>query len=167
MPDGMRIIDEGGELTQRELEYLARFLLDLRPFWPLVSRAFVGWMSEQFKTEGESWTGGWEPLSEPYATWKASNFPGKGILSMYGDLRRAATSPRRIVTPATLTLEIEPFVHSQTDRTIEPAWFQDGTATMPARPLIGDHLTLDQEEELQGLGEEYVRGLLGFVEHRV
>jgi hypothetical protein len=160
MPDEFTIVPEGLELSERELQYLARMLVDLRSFWPLVSEAFIGWVSEQFKTEGQSWTEGWVPLSAAYRSWKEQNFPGKGILSMYGDLRRAATSPRRIPGPTTLVMEIEPFTHSHSGRQIEPGWFQEGTDRMPARPLIGDHMTLDQEGELQALGERYVTGLL-------
>lgn len=144
----------------RDLEYLARFLVDLRSFWPMLSRAFVGWMSEQFETEGASWTGGWQELSEPYATWKADHFPGKGILSMYGDLRRAATTPRREATPRTLLLTIDGYTHSETGREMDPSWFQEGTARMPARPLIGEVLTPAMEGELNELAERYVGGLI-------
>lgn len=147
-------------LSPRELEYLARFLADLRTFWPILTRRVIAWIGEEFDTEGESWAGPWVPLSEAYAEWKSDNFPGKGILSMYGDLRRAATSPRREVTPVSLSLTIEGYTHRETGRAIDPAWFQDGTDRMPPRPLIGEHLTPRMEAEIVEAADEYLGGIL-------
>ena len=69
---------------------LDRRLSDYTRFWkddaaPLVQ----GEVSEIFLTEGR---GEWEPLREPYASWKAENYPGKTILRRDDHYIRAATS---------------------------------------------------------------------------
>jgi hypothetical protein len=148
------------DLTERELAYLARFLVDLRTFWPILTQRVISWIGEEFDTEGESWAGPWAPLSDAYEEWKSERFPGKGILSMYGDLRRAATSPRREPLPQALTLTIEGYRHRTTGEDIDPAWFQDGTDRMPARPLIGEHLTPRMEAEVREAADVYVGGIL-------
>lgn len=151
------------DLAQRDLEYLARFLVDLRAFWPLLTTRVIGWISRNFETEGSSWTGGWEPLSVNYAAWKSVQFPGKGILSMYGDLRRAATTPNRTVTPNSLTLTIEGYTHSTTGKELDPGWFQEGTNRMPARPLIGEMLTPEMEVEVHEAADIYIDGLIASI----
>lgn len=162
MPDGFQIRDDL-HLAQRDLEYLARFLVDLRSFWPLVTTRVISWISRNFETEGEYWTGGWTPLSENYRAWKEVHHPGKGILSMYGDLRRASTTPSRTVTPNSLTLTIDGYTHTETGKAIDPGWFQEGTARMPARPLIGEILTPEMEAELHEAGVEYIDGLIASI----
>lgn len=148
------------DLSPRQLDYLARFLVDLRTFWPILTRRVISWIGEQFDEEGAFWTNAWAPLSDDYAEWKSEHFPDKGILSMYGDLRRAATSPRREALPTSLTLTIEGYTHRVTGRPLDPAWFQEGTDRMPARPLIGEHLTPRMDAEVKEMAEAYVESIL-------
>lgn len=157
MPDDFRI-EHNVELSARELDVLARFLVDLRSFWPMVSRRVVGWIGRQFDSQGDYWGDPWAPLSPEYAAWKSQAYPGKGILSAEGDLRRAATSPSREVTPRSLTMTIEPY--DKSGREMDPGWFQEGTDRMPARPLIGALLTPEMDAELRLAADEYVDDLV-------
>jgi hypothetical protein len=66
-----------------------------------------------------------------YAAEKARTHPGRTILIREGNLRRAASEPRREATPRTLTLWID-------DENVA-GYHQDGTDRMPARPLIPEN----------------------------
>jgi len=159
---------EGLDDAELRLRKLAALLLDLRPFWPKVVPLWIQWMGEQFDTQGSFGLGSqWAALSPKYAAWKAIHYPGKPILSADGDLRRAATTPRRKVAPLSLELSIEPYVHgpgrmNRKPRTIFPTWFQEGTERMPARPLVFD-LPANLDAELDRVADEYVDEMLRVV----
>lgn len=116
-------------LTESEVKTarLAVMMSDFRPWWPLLVPLFIDWMRRQFETEGEFGGHAWAPLSPNYAAYKAVVYPGKGILIAEGDLRRAASSPSRLMTPTELILTIE-------DPKV--VFHQEGTPFMPARPLL-------------------------------
>lgn len=118
---------EGLTEAERAAARLAVLLSDFRPWWPLLIPLFVGWMRQQFDSEGAFASGHWAPLSPNYAAYKAQHYPGRGILIAEGDLRRAASNPTRVMLPLELTLTIE-------DPKV--AFHQEGTANMPARPLL-------------------------------
>jgi hypothetical protein len=149
--DGLRIHLTGDEEARRRLAQLELFLEDLRPFWPLLVPVFIGWMGAQFASEG-GWGGQtWAPLSPAYAVWKHQHFPGRTILIREGNLRRAASSPRREATPRTLTLWID-------DETA--GYHQDGTSQMPARPLIPTPLPASALRDVDLAAQEYVSTLI-------
>jgi hypothetical protein len=167
------IVLEGTAEYDAALRKLVELILDLRPFWPLVVPLFVGWMGKQFESEGEFFGEQWRELSEPYATWKMTHYPGKGLLSAEGDLRRAATTPQRIARPESLVLRIRPYQKTTrsteltasgrtsrarigTGHTMDPDWFQSGTDRMPARPLLGDVLPPEASAELREAAERYI-----------
>lgn len=133
---GVHIDISGLSDAERKVAKIGALALDLRPFWPIVSRLWISFESRQFDSEGEFGGTRWEPLSAAYALWKTANHPGKKILSIKGDLRKAATSPKRVATPQTLTLTIS--TYSKKGKQMQPGWFQEGTTTMPARPLVFD-----------------------------
>lgn len=135
----------------RKLKRLGLFFSDLRSFWPLVIPLFIGWMRQQFETEGAYGGEAWAPLSSGYGLWKSVHYPGKPILQLEGELRQAASRPERRVTPRTLTLTI---------RDPKIGYHQKGTGTMPARPLVFDRLPAAAQRDLQLAGEQYVRSLL-------
>jgi len=147
--------------ADRAIQRVALGLSDLRSFWPLVTTAAIGWIGQQFDSEGAYFSGGWTPLSPEYSDWKDANYPGKLILSREGYLRRAATSPKRTVTPTVLILEIEPYATESGQ--VDPDWFQSGTENMPARPLLPadtDPLPATAQAELDQLADQYVGQLL-------
>lgn len=147
----VEVVVTGDEEFQRKVAQLQLFLQDLRTFWPLLVPVFVGWMGAQFSTEG-GWGGQtWAPLSPNYAAWKSVHFPGRSILIRDGDLRRAASEPRREVTPTTLSLWIDDPVAT---------YHQDGTDRMPARPLIPDRLPAVALAEVDEAAHEYVSTLV-------
>jgi hypothetical protein len=137
----------GDDLAKRKVARLALALSDLRSFWPLVVPLFIGWMREQFATEGAFAGRPWSPLA---ASTLARKGAGKSILVDTGAMRRAASSPRRFATPRTLTLTIE-------DPKI--AWHQEGTTKMVARPVLFDDLPPSAAAELQAVASSYVRTL--------
>lgn len=146
MPD-YRLYAKGLDEYERKLAQLATAILDLRPFWPRVVPLFIGWMREQFTSEGE-WGGDpWEPLTETYAARKEREFPGKGILVATSDLRKAASTPARTAFPNALILTI-------VDPKVE--YHQEGTDDMPARPLVPEFLPAAAVVELDEAAQLYV-----------
>lgn len=141
----------GDDEFEKKLAELQVYLRDLRPFWPLLVPLFIGWMGAQFATEG-GWGGqAWAPLSPAYAAYKSRVYPGRSILIREGGLRRAASEPRRTVTPRTLTLTIDDPV---------AGYHQDGTDKMPARPLIPQSLPPSATREVEAAATEYVTTLI-------
>jgi hypothetical protein len=145
-------VDVNDADARRRLERLGLMLTDLRSFWPMVTRLWIGWMGQMFESEGAFAGRPWAPLSPRYAAWKAARFPGKKILTRTGQLRRAATSPTRRATPTVLTLTIESEV---------AVYHQEGTPRMPARPPVFSRLPAAAQEELDRAADQYVRDLLG------
>lgn len=141
-----------GEDADRRIRTLALFLTDLRPFWPKVVPLVTGWWRRQFETEGAFAGQPWPRLTPAYAAIKARLYPGRGILYREGDLYRAATNPRRVQTPSSLTLTIE-------DPKI--SYHQEGEGNLPKRPFVfGDPLPMIAEHELQQEADAFVRDLL-------
>lgn len=133
--------------AERALVKMIALLTDLRPFWPRLVPLFIGWMREQFDTEGD-WGGGhWAPLSPDYAAWKTAHYPGRGILYATGDLRRSASNPARFVSPMMMSLTI-------TDP--KAGYHQEGTERMPARKIIPMVLPPYAQDEVRQAAEEYV-----------
>lgn len=123
-------------------------MIDLRPFWPIVVPMFIRWMREQFESEGAWGNDPWAPLTDDYAAYKATRFPGQSILIATGAMRGAASRPHRIATPQSLTLTI-------TDPKIE--FHQGGTDKMVARPVIPAALPASALVELGQAANAYVR----------
>ncbi|MCQ9384446.1 phage virion morphogenesis protein [Brevibacterium moorei] len=86
--------------------------------------------AQQFKKEGGAYPPKWAALSKEYAKWKGQHYPGKGILERTGDLKTSLTtsgSGIRAVHNGTLTF----------GTLVEyAAYHQNGTKTMPARPVL-------------------------------
>ncbi len=143
-------IEVDDEEARRALRVVAAAYVDLRPFWPRVVPLFIGWMREQFQTEGTFGGERWAPLSPRYLSWKLAKYPGKGILYAEGDLRQAASQPDRRTTPTMLELTIR-------DPKLE--YHQTGTTKMPARPLIFDELPIQAALQLEEAAEDYVEGV--------
>lgn len=151
MADEFTVRVAGDDEARRRLAQFELFLEDLRPFWPLLVPVFIGWMRDQFSSEG-GWGGQqWAPLSPAYAVEKARTHPGRSILIREGDLRRAASEPRREATPRTLTLWID-------DPKVD--YHQEGTERMPARPLIPEPLPAAAVRDVDRAAEEYVSTLI-------
>lgn len=185
MPDGFDLnLDD--EDFRRRLEWVVLQLLDLRPFWPKVVSMFIGWMRDQFESEGVYGLGHpWAPLSPKYAAWKAVHFPGKGILVAESDLRKAASKPVRRATAHTLTLTI-PWAEEK-GKDVRVEWHQFGVdaevgehertskkgkrytvsayqLNIPPRPILfGDPLLPAPRAELDKVMDEYLEELLGKV----
>lgn len=149
---GFNVTWKGLSEAEKLANQMASLLLDLRPFWPKIVPLFVQWQAAQFATEGGFMGDPWAPLSPRYAEWKAAHYPGKPILQAEGDLRRAASAPLRDATPTSLTLTIADD---------KAGWHQEGTARMPARPLMYEISAPGQiERDVQQAADEWVDDLL-------
>lgn len=140
------------------LARMIALLTDLRSFWPVIVPLWAEWMREQFKTEGE-WGGDpWAPLSEAYLARKMKLYPGKGILYATGDLRRAASQPQRIATPESITFVVDDSQkrHGGKEPRSVIDYHQQGTATMPARPVVPEFLPLRAQEQVELAAQEWV-----------
>lgn len=142
---------EGLTEEERRAARLGAMLSDFRPWWPMLVPLFIGWMREQFETEGAFGGEPWAPLSPDYAAWKAEHYPGKGILIAEGDLRKAASNPTRIMLPMELILEI---------RDPKAGYHQEGTASMPKRPLIWATQPLPVTAELSHVADVIAHDML-------
>jgi hypothetical protein len=140
--------------ARKYLDRVAAMLVDLRPFFPKIVPVFISWMRYQFESEGAyAWGHPWAPLSPGYAAWKAVHYPARGILYAEGDLRMAASQPKRTVTPRTLTLTIN-------DPKLQ--YHETGTPNMPARPLLfGDPLPGAARADLEQAAEEFIDDWMG------
>lgn len=119
---------------------------------------FVTWMREQFESEGDFGGERWEQLSPAYLAWKSVHYPGKGILVATGDLRKAASLPKREVTPTTLTLIVDDSAYTHGGKTARSVagYHQEGTDSMPRRPLIFEHFPAVAEAEVERAAERYI-----------
>lgn len=79
---------------------------DMRPAFEEVAEEFLRAERRQFASEGGFGSGGWAPLSPPYAAWKARHYPGKPILRRTDELFRSLTQGPavRVITPTLLRL---------------------------------------------------------------
>lgn len=143
--------------AERDIRIISTALSDLRPFWPLVVPLVTGWWKRQFSSEGGFAGFRWQPLSPAYAAWKASRYPGRGILHATGQTKSAASRPRRHATPRSLTLEID---DSGPAHGPVLQYHQTGDG-VPRRPLVfGDPLPAIAAAELDRAAETYIRDLL-------
>lgn len=71
-------------------------LMDWRPAFREMHKAWVNYEEQVFASEGAAGLGKWAPLSPRYARWKALAFPGKGILTRTGRMRELAKRLRHI-----------------------------------------------------------------------
>lgn len=91
MPTRLTLTFFGEEQVDRTLEQMELRGLDARPAWSAIAESFVRGEARQFASEGEWGSGGWPPLSPPYAAWKAAHYPGMPILQRTGTLARSLT----------------------------------------------------------------------------
>jgi phage gpG-like protein len=100
-------LDVAGEkIIDRTLAGIGDQAEDLRPAFEAIGDVFLAAERRQFTSEGAFGSGGWAPLSQPYATWKARHYPGKPILRRTDDLWRSLTTGPavRVIKPQYLAL---------------------------------------------------------------
>lgn len=170
MPEGFFFELEGLAENERALSLLLAGLTDLRPFWPLVVPAFIRWMREQFDSEGD-WGGEhWAPLSPDYLAYKMQRYPGKPILQATGELRQAASRPRRRATGQFLELIIDDsgYTHGGSRPRATAPYHQFGGGSEeiggeegrpPRRELIPEILPAEAQTDLHEIAERYVQDL--------
>ena len=162
MPDTVKV--SGDDYTNEQIRRLAVQLADLRGFWPLVVPVFIGWMRQQFETQGAFGGRRWAPLSPDYAAWKQRHAPGKGLLVFSGGIRQAASRPTRTATPRALTLTIDDSTFGHGPRKVKRPILQHhqaGGGRLPARPLVfGSPLPPAAAAEMDAVGDRYVHDLL-------
>lgn len=81
----------GDVQLERTLLRFSDAAADMRPAWERLRRRFVAGQRRQFASEGGWGSGGWDPLSPRYASWKARMYPGKPILRRTDELYNSLT----------------------------------------------------------------------------
>lgn len=156
MSDFLRVTVDSRD-ADRHLQRLALGLSDLRLFWPRVNSLFIGWMKQQFDTEGAYAGRPWQPLAAATLARKARLGRRPNILQDTGQARMAASRPERYATPRSLTLVID-----DTGANHGPVlqYHQEGDG-VPQRPLVfGSPLPGPAAAELDRAAEDYVRDLI-------
>lgn len=146
--------------SDRELRRIATLLGDLRPFWPRVTRLFVGWMRLQFESEGAFWGSGtrWTPLAASTVARKRALGLRLQILQATGQAKQAASRPRREAGPRSLTLSID---DAGPHHGPVLQYHQEGGPGLPRRPVVGDGLPPLAALELSREAEAHVTDFLG------
>lgn len=125
-------LDPGGTLFARRFDRFVSDLTDLSPAFDQMAEEFYDWEEQAFDSAGASAGAGWRPLSPRYASWKAKNYPGRGVLERELNLRRSLTGPsgpRAVHSIGSRRMEIGTEVPYA-------VFHQEGTGRMPARPVI-------------------------------
>lgn len=113
------------------LSRLRTAIADWTPFWTdRFAPFFYRMVQQDFVLEGGGSGSSWAPLSPAYAAWKASHYPGKGILVQSGALKASLADPNAVgaifrTTPTSLEIGTSvPYA----------LYHQLGTGRMPQRP---------------------------------
>ena len=120
----------GDEELAAAFQAMSRSVSDWRPYWPTIAAVFYESTRQRFASDG---FGTWPRLSDGYAKWKIKNFPGEGILSATGNLRRSLTDrfgPNAVYEEEPQSLLLGTNIPYAT-------YHQYGTSKMPPRPPIG------------------------------
>lgn len=106
MPLRLRLEVFGETVIDRTLAGIADNAEDLSPAFEAIADVFTTANRRQFDSQGAFGSGGWQPLSPPYAAWKARHYPGKTILRRTDDLFRSLTQGPavRVIQPHRLVL---------------------------------------------------------------
>ena len=120
----------GLDSTETWLQGLSSRAANLQPIWPTIETIFWKWEREQFEGEG-ALSGGWPPLSQKYAEWKARHYPGRRILELRGYLKESMTGRGRYTVldeaPQHLVIGTSvPYARKH----------QTGRGRVPARPFL-------------------------------
>ncbi len=91
MPTRISFTFYGDTQLDRRLERIELGATSAVTAFERIAESFVRAERRQFRTEGAYGSGGWAPLSEGYAAWKAQHYPGQPILQRTGDLYRSLT----------------------------------------------------------------------------
>lgn len=103
-----------------------------RKFFPRLSGLLEEEVRGQFDAEGKGPNRGhWKPLSEKYAAWKATAYPGQPLLVATGTMRAALTSEN---SPHALRVDNGPRFNFGTSGVPYASFHQTGTGRMPDRP---------------------------------
>ena len=86
---------------------LSKSLKDLRPVWNQFIPQYKELINTNFDAKGKVMEGKrWKPLTKPYLKWKQSNFPGKSLLVLTGNLKEKALNFKSKASKNSLTLSV-------------------------------------------------------------
>lgn len=147
----------GAEPFARQLRRFSDHLQDATPAFAAMAEYQVKTVNaRQFAEKGTPETGGrWSPLSPPYARFKARVRPGRPLLVFDGDLKREMTIPGKGV------YEIRRSGMTVGTDLPYARYHQNGTPTMPARPLMGTPREADTRQFEKILQRFIVTGQAG------
>ncbi|UGL61897.1 hypothetical protein SEA_EASTWEST_13 [Arthrobacter phage EastWest] len=151
----VRFTSAGFEPFNLRLDRFAEHLQDAEPAFQAIADYQIRVVNaRQFTQQGTAEVGGrWAPLSPPYARYKQKRRPGRPILVFDGDLRDS------LIRPGAGVYEIwdKGFVIGTA---VEYAiYHQQGTPTMPARPVLGSPRRSDTRHMTKILQRWIVEGV--------
>lgn len=91
MPTTIRFSFYGDVQLNRTIDRMHEAIDDFSPAFEAMAHRFRYVEVRQFNSEGRYASGGWSPLSPPYARWKLRQVGKKPILEFSGMLRRSLT----------------------------------------------------------------------------
>jgi len=127
----------GEEQLYRVMKGRIHAVSDWSPAWNAIAADYKHYEEEQFDAEGA--VGGntkWAALSPEYAARKEKKYPGTGILTASGKLRRLMMNPHETIEPLKMVLRFAGYTVGTRRHWDLPALFQTGTKHMPARKVI-------------------------------
>lgn len=116
----------GEAQLDRTLERVILAAADASPAFEVIADQFLVAEQQQFATEGGFGSGGWAPLSEDYARWKAVHYPGAKILHRTGELEHSLTEGPEIRV-------IEPHMMIIGSAVEHGVYHQEGGPNLPRR----------------------------------
>ena len=122
---------DGDVQLARSLSRFSEGVKDMRPAFNQIVNFFWQIERKQFDSEGSYGSGGWAPLSEPYATFKAKNFGNKGILQRSGRMMQSL-----IGDTADTVKEMSPMKFRVGTKVPYAIYHYEGTKNMVARKQI-------------------------------
>lgn len=91
-PLSLQLDIEGDRKLEQAISRLKEGFRDFRRVWPQVASVFHQSVRRQFDSLGAQ-SGGWRPLTESYAQWKAVEYPGQPVMRRTGALFQSLVEP--------------------------------------------------------------------------
>lgn len=152
-------VSDGVRTITHDLERFRANTNNMKPALERVAQVQADAVRDQFRTQGRHYGTRWAALSPAYKSQKTRSRPGRPILLYNGKLKKhvapvlARNAGIYQVTGKRMEIGV---AYSQ----VPYAQFhQEGTATMPARPILGTPTRADQKAMVKEIHRWIVNGL--------
>lgn len=149
----------GGQAVVHDLTRFRQNVTHARPVFEGMAEHVATMQRDQFNTEGNHYGPAWASLSPAYKAWKAKRRPGRKILVFDGHLRDAAAPAKASGFDIYRVSDKGMEVGVSYAATPHAKYHQEGTAKMPARPVMGTPTRADQKALTKLLHEHLVKGV--------